>query len=146
MITLFEKPFLHEGHIGSCWSSFFLTASPSPTAGLISSDREGPADEWNENLTDIRFFKLLHNLILTHERQRWLTQWDGVDFRLCMLSATSHPVASSAAQSRSKSELTTEAKSQEACDAVSLLAPAQFDGVPPPQLPEPGFRLLMSRR
>jgi hypothetical protein len=62
MIRLFEKPFLHDGHIGSCWSSFFFVVSLSPEVGLKSSEREASEDTWKENLTGIRFFRLLHDL------------------------------------------------------------------------------------
>jgi hypothetical protein len=52
---LFDRCFLHDGHIGSA-SSFLAFSLPS--AGVDSADREDLPPLKNVNLTGIRFFKL----------------------------------------------------------------------------------------
>jgi hypothetical protein len=74
MMTLFERVFLQEGHIGSCSSFFVFESSPS-----LDVDRDWPEEEKNENLTGIRFFSLISTLQLADSgtQMYYLREWMG---------------------------------------------------------------------
>ena len=56
IITLLLSSFLQDGHIGSCWSSFF--SADDPSTGVDATDREGAEEVWKEKWTGIRCFRL----------------------------------------------------------------------------------------